>query len=85
MNSILVNSTLGKVENLQEILPGEFAVVNAWREKGILAHLLLKEAGTGAVLIFNEADQVRVEQLISELPLSKYFEKTEYILLDKQF
>lgn len=85
MNTIMVNTTLGKVENIEEILKGEFAVVAEWQQKGILAHIFVKEAGGGAVLIFNETDLKTVRQLISQLPLSKHFEKTEYTLLDKQF
>ncbi len=85
MNTILVNTTLGKVENIEEVLKGEFAVVAEWKQKGILAHIFVKEAGGGAVLVFNETDLEKVKQLISQLPLSKHFEKTEYTLLDKQF
>jgi len=85
MNTILVNSILGKVENIEEILPKEFAVVAAWKEAGILTHLFLKETAGGAVLIFNETDQAKVQQLLTQLPLFKHFEKIEYTALDKQF
>lgn len=85
MNAILVNSTLGKVENIEEILPKEFAVVTKWKEEGILAHLFIKEAAGGAVLVFNETDLAKVQELISQLPLYPHFEKTEYTLLEKQF
>jgi muconolactone delta-isomerase len=76
---------MGKVGNLEEILPKEFAKVGEWKESGILAHLFVKEAASGAVLIFNGTDVEKVRQLISELPLFSHFEKIDYILLDKQF
>ena len=85
MNTILVNSILGKVENIEEILQKEFAVVAAWKEAGILAHLFLKEAAGGAVLIFNETDQAKIQQLLTQLPLFRHFEKIEYTVLEKQF
>ncbi|PAW92304.1 hypothetical protein CKK33_01865 [Mucilaginibacter sp. MD40] len=85
MNTILVNTVLGKVENLEELLPHEFAVVEGWQKSGVLAHLFLKEAGTGAVLVFNETDEAKVRELITQLPLHTHFEKTEIIVLDKKF
>ncbi|WP_394678678.1 hypothetical protein [uncultured Sphingobacterium sp.] len=85
MNTILVNTVLGKVDNIEEILPKEFAVVEGWQKEGVIAHLFLKEAGTGAVLIFNETDEQKARELIAQLPLHTYFEQTEYIVLDKKF
>lgn len=85
MNTILVNTVLGKVENIEEILPQEFAVVAALKEEGVLAHLFIKEAMGGAVLVFNETDQDKVQKLLARLPLYKYFEKIEYTLLNQQF
>lgn len=43
----MVNTTLGKVENIEEVLKGEFAVVAEWQQKGILAHIFVKEAAGG--------------------------------------
>lgn len=85
MNTILVNTILGTVENIEEILPKEFAVVEAWKKEGILAHLFLKEAGTGAVLVFNETNEEKVRELMAQLPLYPYFEQIEYTILDKKF
>lgn len=51
MNTILVNTELGKVDNLESLLPKEFAVVEKWKNDGVIAHLLLKEEGRGAILI----------------------------------
>jgi hypothetical protein len=81
----MVNTVLGPVENIQEYLPGEFAVVEKWKEEGVLEHIFIKDAASGAVLIFQGTDQDKVRQLISTLPLSKHFTKTDFTLLDKQF
>lgn len=85
MNTILVNTVLGKVENIEALLPGEFAKVAEWKDAGILANLLLKENGGGAVLIFNETEESKVKELLAELPLHQYFTEVTYTLLDKQF
>lgn len=85
MNTILVNTVLGKVENIEEILPQEFAVVATWKEEGVLAHIFIKEAMGGAVLVFNETNQDKVEKLLAQLPFYKYFTKIEYMLLNQQF
>ncbi len=85
MNRILVNTVLGPVENIQEFLPREFAVVGKWKEDGVLEHIFIKEAAGGAVLIFQGTDQDKVRQLMSNLPLFKHFQKIDYTVLDKQF
>lgn len=85
MNTILVNTDLGKVEKIEEILPHEFAVVEAWKKEGVLKHIFIKEAMGGAVLVFNETNQEKVQNLLSELPLHNHFTKIEYTLLNQQF
>ncbi|MNL07537.1 hypothetical protein D3C87_1282170 [compost metagenome] len=56
-----------------------------WKEEGVLAHIFIKEAMGGAVLVFNETDEDKVQNLLSQLPLYKHFEKIEYTLLNQQF
>ena len=85
MNRILVNTVLGKVENIEEILPQEFAVVAALKEEGVLVNVFIKEAMGGAVLIFNETNLDKVEKSLAQLPLYKHFTKIEYTLLNQQF
>nr|WP_314495622.1 hypothetical protein [uncultured Chryseobacterium sp.] len=85
MNTILVSTELGKVENIEEILTQEFAVVAAWKQQGVLKHIFVKEAMGGAVLVFNETNQEKVQNLLTELPLYKHFTKVEYTLLIQQF
>lgn len=85
MNTILVNTVLGKVENIEAILPKEFAKVEEWKSAGILAHLFLKENGAGAVLVFNETNEDKVRALITELPLYAYFTQMDFTVLEKQF
>jgi muconolactone delta-isomerase len=81
----MVNTVLGPVENIQDYLPNEFAVVGKWKEEGILEHIFIKEAATGAVLVFQGTDQEKVRQLMSNLPLFKHFQQIDYTVLDKQF
>jgi muconolactone delta-isomerase len=85
MNTILVDTVLGKVENIEEIISHELAVVATWKEQGVLAHIFTKEAMGGAVLVFNETNQEKVEKLLTQLPLYKHFTKIEYKLLNQQF
>lgn len=50
--NIIVNTVLGKVENIQDILPKEFAKVAELKEQGVLEHLFVKEGAAGAVLVY---------------------------------
>lgn len=80
-----ISSNLENVPNLQELLQKEFAVVAQWKEQGILEHLFIKDTAKGAVLVFIGIDDAKANELIPTLPLSKYFEKVEYLVLEKQF
>lgn len=60
-------------------------VVARWKEEGILEHLFLRQTRNGAVLIFREADEEKVKQLMESLPLFKLKKSVEYLNLIKQF
>lgn len=87
MNNIQVNITtyLDKVPNVEEILPKEFAVVNGWKEEGVLEHLFIKDGRCGAVLVFKGINEAKAKELIATLPLHQYMEKVEYTLVEKAF
>ena len=87
MKRVQVNivNYLDKIDNLEEILPKEFAVAIEWREQGILENLFVKDDRTGAVLVFKDIDVARVKELIPTLPLFPYFDKVDYLVLEKQF
>jgi hypothetical protein len=71
--------------NFQEIIKHEQEVVAKWKEEGILEHLFLRQSKNGAVLIFNESDEEKVQQLMMELPLYALRKNIEYFSLMKQF
>ena len=87
MKRIIVNITdnLDNIPNLEELLPQEYAVAGQLKEDGILEHLFVKEDKTGAVLIMKEVDEEKAREIVKTFPLSNYFDKVEYINVDKQF
>ena len=88
MNRILAILTLDMDNlpaNFPEILKEEREVVAIWKEKGILDHLFLREAKNGAILIFKDVDEVKVKELMEELPFFKIKKSLEYLNLIKQF
>jgi hypothetical protein len=87
MSRIIVNviDDLGKIPNLDQLLPQEFAVGGKLKEQGILEHLFVKDDRTGAVLVLKDVDLDKAKELVATFPLSKYFDQVEYIIADKQF
>lgn len=88
MNRIQVILTLDMDNlpaNFPEILKLEQEVVARWKEEGILEHLFLRQARNGAVLIFKDVDEQKVNQLMLELPFYKLKKSVEYLNLIKQF
>ncbi len=85
MNTILVSLWLKKDESTAALMPAELEICENWKAIGILDHLYAKENNSGAVLIFNESNESVVKDLMSTLPLFPYFEKIEYLPLDKLY
>ncbi len=85
IQAILTIDTDNIPENFQEIIKHEQEVVARWKEEGILEHLFLRQTRNGAVLIFREADEEKVKQLMESLPLFKLKKSVEYLNLIKQF
>lgn len=83
--NIIVNTSLGKVENIQDILPHEYAKVAELKELGVLEHLFVKEAGGGAVLVYKNLTLEEVKTKVAEFPLFPHFEKIEYTIVEKNF
>jgi len=74
MNRILVILTIDTEnlpENFQEIIKHEREVVAQWKKEGILDQLFLRQTKNGAILIFNDIDEAKVNQLMPTLPLYK--------------
>lgn len=84
-NRIIVSTFLNGDKRIADAMEAEYAMTNSWREQGIIEHLFAKENNGGGVVIFNEIDLDKVKQLMSELPLFPYFEKLEYLVLEKVY
>ena len=72
MNRILVILTIdieNLPENFQEIIKHEREVIAKWKEEGFLDQLFLRQTKNGAVLIFKDIDEAKVNQLMPTLPL----------------
>ena len=88
MNRIAVFFTINtdKVpENFQEILKHEREVVAQWKEAGYLDHVFLRQTINGAVLVFKDLDEPKVNELMETLPLYQYKKSIEVLPLIKQF
>jgi muconolactone D-isomerase len=88
MNRIAVIFTINTdnvPENFQDILKHEKEVVAQWKDAGYLDHLFLLQTKNGAVLVFKDIDEAKVNQLMETLPLYQYKKSIEVLPLIKQF
>ena len=90
MNRILVILTIDTEnlpENFQEIIKEEREVVAQWKEEGFLDQLFLRQTKNGAVLIFKNIDEAKVNQLMPTLPLYQLKISIEIfpLIKDKEF
>jgi hypothetical protein len=86
MNRILVILTIDTEnlpENFQEIIKEEREVVAQWKEEGFLDQLFLRQTKNGAVLIFKNIDEAKVNQLMPTLPLYQLKKSMEIFPLIK--
>lgn len=88
MNRIAVIFTINTdnvPENFQDILKHEKEVVAQWKDAGYLDHLFLRQTKNGAVLVFKDIDEAKVNQLMETLPLYPFTKSIELLPLIKQF
>jgi muconolactone D-isomerase len=90
MNRILVILTIDTEnlpENFHEILKHEREVVAQWKEAGFLDQLFLRQTKNGAILIFKDIDEAKVNELMITLPLYKLKKSIEIfpIIKDQEF
>ncbi len=83
--AILTIDTDNLPANFQEILQHEREVVAEWKKEGFLDQLFLRQTKNGAVLIFKDVDEERVNQLMEQLPLYQLKKSVEILPLIKQF
>lgn len=72
-------------ENFQELLQHERTIIAQWKEAGYLEHFFLRQTKNGAVFIFKDIDEEKVNQLMQTLPLYKLTKSIEVLPLMKQF
>lgn len=74
-------------ENFQEIIKHEREVVAKWKEEGFLDQLFLRQTKNGAVLIFKDIDEAKVNQLMVTLPLYQLKKSMEFfpLIKDKEY
>ena len=85
-NRILVVLTLDMENipgNFPEILKHEREVVAQWKQEGILEQLFLRPTKNGAVMIFKDLDEEKVNQLMTTLPFYKLKKSIEVLPLIK--
>lgn len=88
MNRIAVIFTINTdnvPENFQDILKHEREIVAQWKADGFLDHMFLRQTKNGAVLVFKDIDESKVNQLMETLPLYKFKKSIEVLPLIKQF
>ena len=72
-------------ENFQEIIKHEQEVIEHWKQEGLIEHLFLRQTRNGAVIVFNDIDETKAQQLMESLPLYQFVKSVEYYPLMKQF
>ena len=72
MNRIMVILTIDTENlpvNFPEIIQHEREVVAQWKKEGFLDQLFLRQTRNGAVLIFKDINEEKVNELMPTLPL----------------
>jgi len=86
MNRILVILTIDTENlpsNFQEIIKHEREVVAQWKKEGFLDQLFLRQTKNGAVLIFKDINEEKVNELMPTLPLYQLKKSIEIFPLIK--
>lgn len=87
MNRVLVILTIhtdNLPPNFPEILKKEKEVVAEWMSQGILDQLFLRPTKNGAVLIFKDVTEEKVDQLMQTLPFYQFKKSIEILPLIKE-
>ena len=80
---ILTIETDNLPNNFPEIIKHEREVVAKWKEEGFLDQLFLRQTKNGAVLIFKDINEEKVNQLMPGLPLYQLKKSIEIFPLIK--
>ncbi|MBL0191426.1 MAG: hypothetical protein IPQ18_08820 [Saprospiraceae bacterium] len=63
----------------------EMPFILKWREEGILENFYIRADTNGAILIFKDLDLAQVILRVESLPFFPYFDKVDYLDLNKIF
>jgi len=80
---ILTIETDNLPNNFLEIIKHEREVVAKWKEEGFLDQLFLRQSKNGAILIFKDIDETKVNELMITLPLYQFKKSIEILSLIK--
>ena len=80
---ILTIDTENLPVNFQEIIKHEREVIAKWKEEALLDQLFLRQTKNGAVLIFKDIDEDKVNELMPTLPLYQLKKSIEVFPLIK--
>jgi hypothetical protein len=80
---ILTIETDNLPNNFPEIIKHEREVVAKWKEEGFLDQLFLRQSKNGAILIFKDIDETKVNELMVTLPLYQFKKSIEILSLIK--
>jgi muconolactone D-isomerase len=86
MNRILVILTIDTdnlPSNFSQILQHEREVVAEWKKQGFLEQLFLRPSKNGAVLLFKDLDEEKVNDLMTTLPFYPLKKSIEVLPLIK--
>jgi hypothetical protein len=79
--AILTIHTDNLPENFQEIIKHEREVVAAWKSEGFLEQLFLRPTRNGAILIFKNLTEEKVNEKMKTLPLYPLMKSLEVLPL----
>ena len=85
IQAILTIDTDNLPDDFQEMIKHEQEVIAKWKDEGILDHFFLRQTRNGAVFVFKNIDEEKVQELMATLPLYKIKKSVEYLNLIKQF
>jgi muconolactone D-isomerase len=80
---ILTIETDNLPNNFPEIIKHEREVVAKWKDEGFLDQLFLRQSKNGAILIFKDIDETKVNELMITLPLYQFKKSIEILSLIK--
>lgn len=86
INAFLITTQLKPVVIPPEVMEAEYAMTNQWHSEGLIEHLFARvENGKlgGGILVMRATGLEQAQAKMAELPLAPYFERIDYVAIDK--